>query len=36
MAWQQQPNQAHFTINWRFTILDARIRLKRLYLAIEK
>lgn len=34
-AWQQQRNQAHVTINWRFTTQDARIKLKRLYPSIE-
>lgn len=36
MAWQQQRNQAHVTINWRFTTEDARVKLKRLYPLIEK
>jgi hypothetical protein len=35
MAWQQERNQAHCTINWRFTTEDARIKLKRLYPVIE-
>ena len=30
-AWQQERNQAHVTIDWRFTTADARIKLKRLY-----
>jgi hypothetical protein len=30
-AWQQEHNQAHLTIDWRFTTADARIKLKRLY-----
>jgi len=30
-AWQQERNQAHVTIDWRFTTTDARIKLKRLY-----
>jgi hypothetical protein len=34
-AWQQERNQAHVTINWRFTTKDARIKLKRLYPSIE-
>ena len=34
-AWQQERNQAHVTINWRFTTEDARIKLKRLYPSIE-
>lgn len=34
-AWQQERNQAHVTINWRFTTEDARIKLKRLYPSID-
>jgi hypothetical protein len=34
-AWQQERNQAHVTINWRFTTEDARLKLKRLYPLIE-
>jgi hypothetical protein len=30
-VWQDQRNQAHVTINWRFTTGDARVKLKRLY-----
>jgi hypothetical protein len=30
-AWEQQRNAAQATIDWRFTIPDARERLKRLY-----
>jgi hypothetical protein len=29
--WQEQRNQAQTTVNWRFTTVDARIKLKRLY-----
>jgi hypothetical protein len=36
MAWQEERNQAHVTINWRFTTEDARIKLKRLYPVIEE
>lgn len=36
MNWQQRRNQAHITINWRFTTEDARVKLKRLYPVIEK
>jgi transposase len=36
MAWQEERNQAHVTINWRFTTEDARIKLKRLYPLIEE
>jgi transposase len=35
MAWQEERNQSQFTINWRFTTEDARIKLKRLYPRIE-
>jgi transposase len=31
LAWQEKRNQAHISINWRFTTQDARIKLKRLY-----
>lgn len=31
MAWQEERNQSHMTINWRFTTKDARVKLKRLY-----
>jgi len=30
-AWEQQRNDVHATINWRFTIEDARVKLGRLY-----
>lgn len=30
-AWEQQRNNAKETIDWRFTITDAREKLKRLY-----
>lgn len=30
-AWEQQRNAAQDTIDWRFTITDAREKLKRLY-----
>jgi hypothetical protein len=30
-AWQQQRNKAQDTIDWRFSITDARQTLKRLY-----
>jgi hypothetical protein len=29
--WQSKRNQTQVTVNWRFTITDARIKLKRLY-----
>jgi alkanesulfonate monooxygenase SsuD/methylene tetrahydromethanopterin reductase-like flavin-dependent oxidoreductase (luciferase family) len=34
-AWQQERNQAQVTLNWRFTIDDARIKLKKLYPSLE-
>jgi transposase len=34
-AWQQKRNDASATVNWRFTTADARIKLKRLYPAID-
>jgi DDE superfamily endonuclease len=30
-AWEQQRNQDHSTVRWRFTTDDARIRLRHLY-----
>ena len=30
-AWQHRRNQQRATVNWRFTIQDARIKLKKLY-----
>jgi transposase len=30
-AWQQQPNQNQATVNWRFSTVDARTKLSRLY-----
>jgi hypothetical protein len=30
-AWEQHRNEAQETIDWRFTITDAREKLKRLY-----
>ena len=35
-AWQQNRNAEAVTINWRFTTVDARIKLKRLYPSLEK
>jgi hypothetical protein len=35
-AWKQQRNQAHVTLDWRFTTADARIRLKRLYPVLKE
>ena len=31
LAWEQQRNEAKETIDWRFSITDAREKLKRLY-----
>jgi hypothetical protein len=36
MAWQNERNHAHATINWRFTAEDARIKLKRLYPSLKE
>jgi DDE superfamily endonuclease len=35
-AWEQQRNQAHLSIDWRFTTADARIKLKRLYPVLKE
>src|SRR5712691_4818083 len=34
--WQSNRNQAHVTVDWRFTAADARIKLKRLYPSIHE
>ncbi|HEV2656374.1 MAG TPA: IS630 family transposase, partial [Ktedonobacteraceae bacterium] len=34
-AWQQQRDQAHATIDWRFTTADARIKLTHLYPTVK-
>jgi hypothetical protein len=34
-AWQQKRNAASNIINWQFTAVDARIKLKRLYPVIQ-
>jgi hypothetical protein len=34
-AWETQRNEAKITINWRFTIADARVKLKRVYPSIK-
>lgn len=34
-AWQQQRDQAHVHIDWRFTAADARIKLKHLYPTVK-
>jgi hypothetical protein len=30
-AWQQERNNAEATVDWQFTVADARIKLKKLY-----
>ncbi len=30
-AWEKERNEKHATVNWCFTMKDARIKLKRLY-----
>lgn len=34
-SWQQERNQAHAGIDWRFTAADARIKLKHLYPTVK-
>ena len=34
-AWQQERNKRSYSVNWRFTTPDARIKLKRLYPSIQ-
>jgi hypothetical protein len=34
-AWYLERNRLHKSVDWQFTITDARIRLKRLYPQIE-
>lgn len=34
-AWVAERNSARMTINWRFTTVEARIKLKRLYPVVE-
>lgn len=34
-AWEDRRNQAHATVQWRFTTADARIKLHRLYPSVE-
>ena len=34
-AWERRRNNMNATINWQFTISDARIKLKRLYPTLE-
>lgn len=35
-AWEQERNAQHATVNWQFTAVNARTKLKRLYPAISK
>jgi hypothetical protein len=35
IAWEERRNRAHATVDWRFTMDDARIKLKRLYPSIQ-
>jgi len=35
-AWEAQRNAQHATVNWQFTTIDARNKLKRLYPLISK
>ena len=35
-AWQKDRNQSDAKVNWRFTVKDARIKLKKLYPSIQK
>ena len=35
LVWQQHRNEEATTVNWRFTTVDARIKLKRLYPSLE-
>jgi DDE superfamily endonuclease len=34
-AWETRRNEAKATINWRFTVADARVKLKNVYPPIE-
>ncbi len=35
VAWAEQRNAKEAKVNWRFTTIDARIKLKKLYPSIE-
>jgi DDE superfamily endonuclease len=35
-AWYQRRNRAHVAVHWQFTAADARIKLRRLYPALEE
>ncbi len=34
-AWEQQRNKAQATVDWQFTTVDARVKLKKLYPVIQ-
>ncbi len=34
-AWEEERNQKSSSVNWRFTTVDSRIKLKRLYPSIQ-
>lgn len=34
-AWEKRRNQGNYSVDWRFTTTDARIKLKRLYPSIQ-
>jgi IS1 family transposase len=34
-VWEERRNKHEVKVNWRFTMADARIRLKRLYPSIK-
>ena len=36
LAWEEERNQRHATVEWRFTSRDARDKLKRLYPKLEQ
>ena len=36
LAWEDERNQRHATVEWRFTSRDARDKLKRLYPKLEQ
>ncbi|MBZ0199318.1 MAG: hypothetical protein K8H86_05590 [Ignavibacteriaceae bacterium] len=35
-AWQQKRNNNNSKINWQFTTMDARIKLRKLYPSIQE
>jgi hypothetical protein len=34
-AWEEERNERQVGVNWRFTTADARIKLRKLYPAIQ-